>query len=629
MPEAKHFYEFGSFRLDPCERLLLRAGKVIPLAPKAFDTLLLLVENSGHLLKKDELMEQLWPGTFVEEVNLAQNISSLRKALAELGVGEALIETVPKKGYRFVAPVTTVSAATSNQAATPSANARWSSFTPRFWRRLVLSSVAVTAVGALAWGIGHRRVGAGSALLPIRSVAVLPLVNLSADPEQEYFSDGMTDELITDLAKFGKLRVISHTSVERYKQTKLSLPEIARELGVDAVVEGRVMRSGERVRITAQLIDAHSDRHLWAESYEGDLRDVLSLQDEVAQRIASKVGINLTAGEPSRPVRVVNPAAHDAYMRGKFYWNRLNCDGFEKGAEYFQQAVAQDPAFAAAYVGLAQSYFTLGDWGCSPQHEMFPKSKAAVLRALELDQNLGAAHAWLGKIEFFYEWEWLKAEKELKQAIELDANDVVAHLVYGVFLVTMGQREQAFAELRKAHEVDPTSELTNMVSVYVFYLARQYDQAIEEGRTNIELYPRSGSTYFWLGAAYERKGASEQANTAYLKAKEIGGGTPEELGAFQRAYRKSGIRGYWQQEWAIARQSRPNICEMVTVYAHLGDKERTLESLNEAFQQHCTSLRSLNVDPVFDSVREDRGFRDLLRRMNLPADSASLAHKKN
>jgi TolB-like protein len=456
-------------------------------------------------------------------------------------------------------------------------------------------------------------------------------VNLSADAEQEYFSDGMTDELITELAKFGKLRVISHTSVERYKQTKQPLPEIARELGVDAVVEGRVMRSGDRVRITAQLIDGRSDRHLWAESYERDLRDVLSLQADVAHRIASEIGISLTADDQTRLVRTraVNPAVHEAYLRGNFYWNRLNCDGFKKALPYFQQAVAQDPNFAPAYVGLAESYFALGDWGCWPQDEALPKSKAAAMRAAELDQNLGAAHAWLGKIAFFYEWEWAKAEKELKQAIALDPNYVAAHVVYAVFLVTMGRREQGFAELNRAHELDPTSELTNMVSVHVFYLARQYDQAIEEGRTNIELYPGSWGTYFWLGASYEGKGMYEQASAAYLKAKELGGAIPEELDAFQSAYRRSGIRGYWQQELAMARQNRPNVCGMVIVYAHLGDKERTLEYLNQALEHHCTSVRSLSVDSVFDGVRGDPRFMDVLQRMHFPVDSVIADSRKN
>jgi len=313
MPEGKHFYEFGPFLLDPVERLLLRNKQTIPLAPKAFDTLLLLVENSGHLLTKDELMKRLWPETFVEEVNLAQNISAIRRALDGKNGGGQYIETVPKGGYRFTAVTREVvwePARMAPQDATPIANATveavrrpWAMF------RLAVMASATVLVITIALILIPRMLkfrAKGTPATPvaaaIRSIAVLPLVNLSSDPEQEYFSDGMTDELITDLARFGEVKVISHTSVERYKDTKRSLPEIARELGVDAVVEGRVMRSGDRVRITAQLIDARTDRHLWAESYERDLRDVLALQDEVARDIAAEIQIRVNTQETTRPV---------------------------------------------------------------------------------------------------------------------------------------------------------------------------------------------------------------------------------------------------------------------------------------------------------------------------------------
>jgi TolB-like protein/Tfp pilus assembly protein PilF len=482
---------------------------------------------------------------------------------------------------------------------------------------LAAAAIAITLPFVFDWGHIRQRWSSAATSPRIESVAVLPLQNLSRDPEQEYFSDGMTDELITELAKFGRLRVISHTSVERYKGAKRSLPEIARELGVDAIVEGTVVRAGDRVRITAQLIEARSDRHLWAESYERDLRDVLGLQDEVAERIATAVGINLAAGDQTRmgSTRVVDSAAHEAYLKGNFYWNRSNCEGSKRALEYFQQAVDKDSNFAPAYLGLAQSYFTLGDWGCWPHHEAFAKSKAQALRAIELDHNLGAAYTWLGMLAFFYEWEWQNAEKEFRQAIELDPNYSFAHLSYAVFLVTMGKPEQAFVEMRRAHELDPTSELTNMVSVHVLYLARQYDQAIEQAKVAIELNPGSWGAYIWLGESYERKGMYEQASAAYLKSKAIEGLGPEELAAFRSAYLKSGIRGHWQQELATV---RPNKCSITVIYAHLGDKDRTLEYLNRDFQNHCSDLRMLNVDAIYDSLRKDSRFQDVLHRMKFP-----------
>ncbi|HEX5316051.1 MAG TPA: tetratricopeptide repeat protein, partial [Candidatus Kapabacteria bacterium] len=351
----------------------------------------------------------------------------------------------------------------------------------------------------------------------ISSIAVLPLQNLSHDPEQEYFSDGMTDELITEIAKVNRLRVISHTSVNRYRDTKLSLPEIASELGVEGVVEGTVMRSGNHVRITAQLIDARSDQHIWAESYDRDFKDVLDMQAEVARQIAAKVGITLTQGEQMNLAsnHAIDPEAHEYLLKGDFYWNRLDCADFKKALNYYQQAVAKDPKYALAYDGEADSYFNLADWGCDSQAEMFPKAKVAALKAVELDPNLADAHTSLGELAFYYEWNWPKAEQEYQQAMQLDPN--AAHDSYAIFLVAMGRTEQGLSEMKKAHQIDPTSEMENVTSTYVFYLAHRYDEAIEQAQRTLELYPSSHSIYYWLGQSYERKGMNEQAVDAYLK----------------------------------------------------------------------------------------------------------------
>ena len=429
----------------------------------------------------------------------------------------------------------------------------------------------------------------------------------------------MTEELITDLAKLGSLRVISHTSVERYKNTKQALPEIARELGVDAIVEGAVLRSNNRVRITAQLIDARSDQHMWADSYENDLRDVLSLQDEVAQQIATQVGIKVAADQQTRvaSTRQVDPEAHEAYLRGNFYWNRSSCDGSQKGLSSYQQAVAKDPTFAAAYVGLAQAYFTLGDWHCSRYEEAFSKSKAAALRALELDPSLGPAHTWLGTLASFYEWDWDNAEREYSQAVQLSPNYAPAHLLYAVFLVSMAKQEQGLAEMRKALELDPTAEFTNMVSVHILYLARQYDRAIEQAIRAMQLYPDSGGTYFWLGVVYERKGMYEQALEAYLKSESIEGAKPEELSAFRAAYQKSGIKGYWRQVRDAVTRDGPETCSMAQIYARLGETDQIMGYLNWAFRNHCPSIRTLKVDSFYDNLRDDPRFKELVARLNL------------
>ena len=611
---------FGEYELDCETGELRRSGTLVKLQPQPAKLLNILVNRPGEVVTRQELAEQVWGSeTYVDfEHGLNFAVRQIRSVLEDDAEHPRFLETVPKRGYRFIAPV-------SNQPhRTDDKRSPVQPLPPRkSFLRYLLAVLAVTGLATTLIVMNNKRVAlykraagmAGSR--KIESLAVLPLHNLSADAEQEYFSDGMTDELITDLAKFRNLRVISHTSVERYKETKRPLPEIARELGVDAIVEGTVMRSGDRVRITAQLIEAGSDRHLWAESYERDLRDVLALQGEVAERIATAVGINLTAGDQTlmASTRVVDSAAHEAYLKGNFYWNRSNCEGSKRALEYFQQGVAKDSNFAPAYLGLAQSYFTLGDWGCWPHHEAFAKSKAQALRAIELDHNLGAAHTWLGMLAFFYEWDWQNAEKEFRQAIELDPNYSFAHLSYAVFLVTMGKPEQGFVEMRRAHELDPTSELTNMVSVHVLYLARQYDQAIEQAKVAIELNPGSWGAYIWLGESYERKGMYEQASAAYLKSKALEGLGPEELAAFRSAYLKSGIRGHWQQELATV---KPNQCSITVIYAHLGDKDRTLEYLNRDFQNHCTDLRMLNVDAIYDILRKDSRFQDVLHRMKFP-----------
>jgi len=608
---------FGSFELDPNTGELWKSGQPVKLPPQPTKLLIFLAGRRGELVTREEIKESLWGAdTFVDfEQGLNFCVKKIRFALGDNPDRPEFIQTLPRRGYRFIG-----SARTESLAVPPETKPRRKTALPFGLVFLVAAIVSVALILALGWNNLRDRWFGGAGAHQIKSLAVLPLRNLSQDPEQEYFSDGMTDELITDLAKSG-LRVISHTSVERYKNTKLPLPEIARELGVDAVVEGTVMRSGERVRITAQLIDGRSDRHLWAESYERDVRDVFGLQSEVAQSIAREVGTNLIDRQPSHPPSkpVVDPAAYEAYLKGNFYWNQLTCDGINKGRDYFQQAVAKDPNFAPAYVGLAGSYFTLADWGCSHEAELVSKSRAAALKAIELDPNSGAAHAWLGKLAFFYEWNLPKAESELKRAIELAPLYPYSHLIYAVFLETVGRREDGLAEMRRAKELDPTAQLTNVVSIFVFYLARQYDQAIEQGNKTIELYPESGGAYDWLAASYEKRGLYDQANAAYLKAKELEGASQKELAAYRSAYQKSGIRGYWQKELEAAEQSKSvDACRMTRVYAHLGKKEQTLEFLIRSSQQHCSGPHMVIADPINDPLRGDPGFEDVVARLRAP-----------
>jgi tetratricopeptide (TPR) repeat protein len=378
------------------------------------------------------------------------------------------------------------------------------------------------------------------------------------------------------------------------------------------------MRSADKVRITAQLIDARSDQHLWADSYERDLRDVFSLQDEVARQIAGEIGANLIAGQqmPANR-RALDPVAHESYLRGKFYWNQLTCGGFTKSRQYFEQSVNREPEFARAYVGLAESYFAVADWGCSPEPGLIAKSKAAALRALELDPSLGEAHAWLGKLAFFYEWDVPKAESELRQAVQLSPNYPEGHIIYAVFLISTGRRELGLAEMTKAHDIDPISQLPNVIAVVAFYLADQYDAAIEQGKKTIELYPDSVGAYDWLGYAYEKRGLSDQAIATYLRAKELRGASPRELSAFRIASQKDGVRGIWQKELENAKKNpAANACWLTKIYAHLGNRDRALEFLKQSFQQHCSGPHTTIADPVFDDFRQDPKFKELIARLS-------------
>jgi TolB-like protein/DNA-binding winged helix-turn-helix (wHTH) protein/Flp pilus assembly protein TadD len=615
---------FGVFEVDATTGEFRKAGIRLKLGGQPFQMLQALLERPGELVTREELRKRIWPAnTFVDhDLALKKAVNRLRDVLGDSAGSPHFIETVPRRGYRFIGaiisradqPGSTNKLDISNEFAVRSISRRG-----RHWR---LAAGLVVAGSLLVLGFSIDRIRglvlARSRAAPIRSIAVLPLVNLSADPEQEYFSDGMTDELIAELAKFGSLRVISHTSVERYKQTRRSLPDIARELNVDAVVEGRVMRSGDRVRITAQLIDARSDQHLWAQSYERSLKDVLSLQAEVARRIAGQVGISLTVSEQARltSARSVDTAAHEAYLKGNFYWNRVTCKGYEKALEYYQQAVVKDPDFAAAYAGLAKSNFNLADWQCRAQKETFAKAQAAALKAIELEPNLSDPHTILGELAFYRDWNWPEAEREYIQALQLDRSDAGAHCSYSIYLLATGRQQEALSEMKTALDVDPTSELTNMINIYVFYLAHQFDHAIEYAHKTLELYPRSASTYYWLGQIYEQKHMAAEAGAAYLK-DFSGGSESEDLKAQRLAFQEGGLLAYWQL-LLKQRQDPKQPCSQTLVFAHLGNKNRALEALETGYRHHCDGLQFLSVEPVFDDLRAEARFQLLVREMNLP-----------
>jgi serine/threonine-protein kinase len=495
------------------------------------------------------------------------------------------------------------------------------------WRAAAIAGAGLALLAALLVGLNvggwrDRVLGRASALR-IESLAVLPLENLMGDPAQEYFVDGMTEALIADLGQIEALRVISRTSVMQYKGVKKPLPKIARELNVDAVIEGSVLRSGDRVRITAQLIQATTDRHLWAQSYQRDLHDILALQSDVAGAIANEIKIKLTPQEQARLARgrSVNPEAYRLYLQGRYYFSRRTLPAFDKSIQLFQQVLEKDPDTALAYAGLAESYGILPFYGGASAKEAFPKAKAAALKALELDDSLAEAHAALGFVLFYWDWNWSAAESELKRAIELNPGYVVGHHWYAEYLGAMGRHEQAIAQVRRAQELDPLSPLMLVIGGQVCRYARRYDEGMEQCRKAIELDSNYALAHVGLGRAYLGKEMYEEATAEFEKAARLDGSEHSLLWlAFASA--ATGRRGEALKILDRAREQskRGEISPLRLAYFYigLGENQRALDWLEKAYEERDPYMSFLKVEPPLDPLRSDPRFQDLLRRMNFP-----------
>ena len=556
------------FELDRRTGELRKAGMLVHLPPQPFKVLALLASDPGQLVTREEICQQLWGSeTFVDfEQGLNHCIKQVRTVLGDDAETPRYIETLPRRGYRFIAPVDVGEASASPREG-----------------------------GALP----YQR---------IQSIAVLPLENLSGDKDQEYFADGMTEELTTTLGKIGSLRVISRTSVMRYKSTKKPIPEIARELNVDAVVEGSVMRSGGRVRITANLLDARSDRHLWAESYERDLRDILALQSDVAQAIAREVQVKLTPQEQTRLARAlpVNPEAYEAYLKGRHLEYLDNA----KAVEFHQRATQIDPTWAPAHAAIVTSTLVLG----LPPMEACAKARAAAGKALELDDTLSEAHSAMAQVKLDCDWDWPGTEREFKRALELDPSNSKAHHFYSHYLLAMRRFDESLIESKRALELDPLSELLNFHLAWHYVWAHQPDLAIEQCRKWLEVFPNSVLGHLFRMLAYEMKGLYEEA---------IGDELDSKMAArLKRAYGRLGARGYWQSrlDSALEQSNQHYFSPLIIAgfYARLGQREEAFAWLEKAYDERSVWMAQLSCDPRFDPLRSDPRFQELLRRMNFP-----------
>ena len=561
--EPQTAYEFGPFRVDPRERQLIRNGEVVPLRPKVFDILLLLVQNSGHVLTKDDVMRQVWSNTAVEEGNISRTISTLRTVLGEGPSEHRYIETIPWRGYRFIANV-----------------------------REVLVQEA-----------GKR----------IDSIAVLPFVNVNEDPETEYLVDGITDNVIRSLAQSRLLRVTSRNSAFRYKGREIDAQSVGRELKVQALLLGRVSRSDDLLSISVELVDTRDDRHLWGAQYIRPPDDLLAVCDTIARKIGDKLRPQPPVGkQPTRHSPIHE--AHVLYLKGRYHFNKLTPEGVQRATEYLLQATELDPNYALAFAALSDSYNYLAQR---------IEGKTAVLKALELDETLGEAHASFGFFRFLYEWDFAGAESSFKRAQALNPNYAEAHHWYAIYLANLGRHSEAEREAKRAVELDPLSRLMNMTAALNFYLAREYDKALEQLERVLELEPNFLAARSVRGNVLAQKELYEEALGEFQKVFELIKGVPavevSVKAIMAQAYAKWGKkRDALKLLEEVTSAGTASQYSIAGVYAALGEVDSAFESLDEAYKQHDLQLVSLKVDPSLDGVRSDPRFNQLMTAVGIP-----------
>ncbi|HEX8144886.1 MAG TPA: winged helix-turn-helix domain-containing protein [Pyrinomonadaceae bacterium] len=690
--QAVHLYEFGEFQLDATERCLLRAGEPVALTPKAFDTLLLLVSRSGHIVEKDELLKEVWPDAFVEEATVAQNIFTLRKALGQAQNGHRFIETVPKRGYRFVAGVREVrdsdsvlvvekhtrteivteeeevEAASGNGASRPSRGAGagangWATVfsnqgaaanaveptattpealalakpeaagmpqtvtkRPRSLRLYLPLGLALLIGAALAiyfWQ--SRNAKQRETNLVVKSIAVLPFKALDADSGNELLGLGMADAIIIRLSKFQRLPVLPTSAIIKYTGRDNDPWALGQALGVDAVLNGTVQRSGDRVRVTVQLISLNTAKTLWSDKFDEQFTSIFAVQDSISERVAQALALQLTGEQRKQLAKryTGNTEAYQDYVMGLYFYNKRTKDGLEKAVEYFRRAIEKDQNYALAHALLADTYYLLVYYRyAAPRNsEISAKAKAAAIRALELDDTLAEAHTAMATILSDVDRDRAGAEREHKRAIELNPNYAIAHLRYAWFLSVNGPMDEVVREMRRAQELDPLSPTTNGALAGALLLARQYDESIKYSQRALELDPESFINLLTLGDAYRMKRMFDQAIVEYQKALELNIDNMEPLSGLALAYAQSGRKAEAEKVLAKLQEMAGNgsdvFYSIALIYGALGDKARAFEWLEKAIVSRAMPSRSLRFDPDLDVLKAEPGFDELLKRHNV------------
>jgi TolB-like protein/Tfp pilus assembly protein PilF len=599
--EAHYQYRFGAFSIDTQERLLLREGKHVPLKQKAVETLTLLLRESPRVVEKDQFMREVWPDAFVEEGSLTVNISELRKALGGNSADKRYIETVPRRGYRFVAEVERVCLSEEGPGAERDAR-------PRITFRE--ETVAATE--------------------PIRTLAVLPFVNVNSDPALDYLSDGVTESIINSLSQLSPLRVLARSTVFRFKGREIDPQQIGRELGVRALLIGRVIQLGDKLVVSTELVDTTDGAQLWGAQYNRRASDILALQEDIASEISRNLRLELTSAEQKRLSKryTEDVQAYHLYLRGRYYWNKRTPETLERALEFFREAVDKDPTYALAYAGIADCYNYMGYiFGRTPPVEAMSKARAAALKALEIDDRLAEAYASLAWISYLFEWDRESAQHNLLKAIELNSNYAPVRHVYCSYLATVwGRFDEAVAEGQKGLELDPLSLPINHIVGFVLLLARRPDEAIIQFRRTLEIDPHYTIAHYNLGYAYEYKRMYKEAIEEYLRGNELGRASEEERMLARRMPRPSGWKDYLKKhldlslaEWEAEGPWHGYAYYIARNFARRGDKENAFVWLERAYEMRSGMLIWLNIELSFDGLRSDPRFVDLVRRVGLAA----------
>jgi TolB-like protein/DNA-binding winged helix-turn-helix (wHTH) protein len=628
---ASRRLRFGVFIADVQAGELTKQGKRIRLQEQPFQLLVMLLQKPGEVVTREELRTKLWPQTIVDfDHGLNKAISKIREALGDSSENPRFVETVARRGYRFLADVAVVDEKRTEPRASDLTTTSASAIllapplvqgARSFVRRLLGLGFAVAFATAASWALYHKIY---SSPKTISSLAVLPLENLSGDASQDYLADGMTDELTTRLAQISALHVISRTSAMTYKYVHQPLSEIASALNVDAVVEGSVSRTGERVHVNAQLIDARSDRHIWAESYDENMRDALSLQSNVASAIAEQIRVTMKPQEQATlwKTQTLNPDAYQAYLKGRYFWNQRTRDGLQTAIDYFTRAVSIDPSYAEAYAGLADSYAVAGDWkyGVDSPQDAFVKATTAAAKALALDDRLGEAHASLAFALDLYAWDWQAAETEYKQAIKLNPNYATARQWYSWHLIMMGRDNEAMVELKKALNLDPLSLIINADLADALCVAGRFDEAVEQSRKTLQMDPNFAVGHYELGQALAQKRMYDEAIAELQRSIALSARSllfTANLGSvYAVSGRKEEAKEIIDDLQSQHDQDTSADAYIAMIYVGLGDHDAAMTWLNEAYEARFKA--SILLHPAFDPLRSDVRFQDLLRRIGLP-----------